>query len=140
LAKVTIARQFCGPPNSGNGGYVCGMIAKALDGPAKAVLRAPVPLDIELALEDAEGAIQLSSAEGLLIGMAAPGDAAVLPEPPASAIRRENSESTRSASPAAWTAPRAMACGSSPARSRARRKAMWPASGRRTPPSPMRTG
>lgn len=82
MPKVTIARQFCGPPNSGNGGYVCGVIAKDLPGPAKAVLRAPVPLDIELSLEGAEGAIQLTSAEGLLVGLAAPGDAAVLPEPP----------------------------------------------------------
>jgi hypothetical protein len=28
-----IGRQFRGPPNSGNGGYVCGVLAKGLDGP-----------------------------------------------------------------------------------------------------------
>jgi hypothetical protein len=82
LPNIVIGRQFCGPPNSGNGGYVCGVIARGLDGPAKAVLRAPVPLDIELSLDDAEGAIQLTSAEGLLIGISAPGDASVLPQPP----------------------------------------------------------
>lgn len=87
MPKITIARQFCGPPNSGNGGYVCGVIAKEfqsadLEGPAKAVLRAPVPLDVDLSLDPAEGAIQLTNAEGLLIGMAAPGDISVLPKPP----------------------------------------------------------
>jgi hypothetical protein len=30
-----IARRFCGPPDSGNGGYACGRIAEHLDGPAR---------------------------------------------------------------------------------------------------------
>ena len=96
MSKITIARQFCGPPNSGNGGYVCGVIAKGLEGPAKAVLRAPVPLDVELALGDVEGAIQLTSAEGLLVGMAAPGDVAVLPDlPPAPSLEAAREASAR---------------------------------------------
>ena len=40
MRDVVIARQFRGPPNSGNGGYVCGVLAQGFDGPATAVLRA----------------------------------------------------------------------------------------------------
>jgi NADPH:quinone reductase-like Zn-dependent oxidoreductase len=29
MQTMTIARRFRGPPNSGNGGYVCGMLAHA---------------------------------------------------------------------------------------------------------------
>lgn len=76
-----IGRQFCGPPNSGNGGYVCGVLAKGLDGPVTAVIRAPVPLDVDLGLETRDGASVLTGADGALIGQ---GGAATqpLPEPP----------------------------------------------------------
>jgi hypothetical protein len=50
LSKIQIGRQFCGPPNSGNGGYVCGVLASGIEGPATAVLRAPIPLDADLRL------------------------------------------------------------------------------------------
>ena len=33
LSKIVIGRQFRGPPNSGNGGYVCGVLAGDLPGP-----------------------------------------------------------------------------------------------------------
>ena len=52
MSKIVIRRQFCGPPNSGNGGYVCGVLARDIVGPATAVLRAPFPLDVVLALGD----------------------------------------------------------------------------------------
>jgi|CXWL01.1.fsa_nt_gi hypothetical protein len=41
----TIAAQFNGPPGSGNGGYVCGRLARFVGGVATATLRAPPPLD-----------------------------------------------------------------------------------------------
>ena len=40
-----IRKRFCGPPNSGNGGYVCGLLANALGEPAQVTLHAPPPLD-----------------------------------------------------------------------------------------------
>jgi hypothetical protein len=82
LSKITIGRQFCGPPNSGNGGYVCGVLANGLDGPVTAVLRAPIPLDIELGLEarDGGGNVLLGEADALI----AHGGPATqeLPQPP----------------------------------------------------------
>jgi hypothetical protein len=83
LAKITIARQFCGPPNSGNGGYVCGVLAKDIAGAATSVLRAPIPLDAELDLVLADGAVLMTDGAGALIGR---GDVARLeldiPPPP----------------------------------------------------------
>jgi hypothetical protein len=45
VAEVVIARRFCGPPASANGGYACGLLAGLLDGPAQVTLRSPPPLE-----------------------------------------------------------------------------------------------
>jgi hypothetical protein len=45
MQTITIARRFRGPPNSGNGGYVCGMLARYITGAAEVTLRAPPPLE-----------------------------------------------------------------------------------------------
>jgi acyl-coenzyme A thioesterase PaaI-like protein len=81
LTAIVIDRRFCGPPNSGNGGYVCGVLAGGIGGPARAVLRAPVPLDTELRLESRDGGVALLANEAALIGEASPA-AQALPEPP----------------------------------------------------------
>jgi hypothetical protein len=83
LAKIVIAQQFCGPPNSGNGGYVCGVLARDLEGPVTSVLRARVPLDVDLDLAMAEGAAVMTDPAGGLIGRGEPAAASLLPDPPA---------------------------------------------------------
>lgn len=83
MSKITIGRQFCGPPNSGNGGYVCGVLSKAIEGPATAVLRAPIPLDAELGLERREGLALLLGEAGTTIAQGGPATQD-LPEPPPS--------------------------------------------------------
>ena len=45
MPSMTIDRRYCGPPNSGNGGYVCGRLARHIAGGAEVTLRAPPPLD-----------------------------------------------------------------------------------------------
>lgn len=82
MAKISIAQQFRGPPNSGNGGYVCGVIARDIEGPATSVLRARVPLDIDLDLRREDGVMQLTDGHGAMVGTATPGDRALLPTPP----------------------------------------------------------
>ncbi len=82
MAKIVIPQQFRGPPNSGNGGYVCGVIAREIEGPATSVLRARVPLDVNLDLRREDGVMQLTDAQGAMVGTAAPGDRALLPVPP----------------------------------------------------------
>ncbi len=45
---MIVARRFNGPPDSGNGGYTCGLVAGVLGGVAEVTLRLPPPLDREL--------------------------------------------------------------------------------------------
>jgi hypothetical protein len=49
--QVIIDQRFCGPPNSGNGGYVCGLAAGYLPGEAEVTLRRPPPLGKALDVE-----------------------------------------------------------------------------------------
>jgi len=46
-----ISERFCGPPNSGNGGYVCGLVAKGLPGTVTVRLKVPPPLKTVLRRE-----------------------------------------------------------------------------------------
>lgn len=55
MARVIIQSRFNGPPDSGNGGYTCGVVASAVDGPSIATLRKPPPLERELVLEEENG-------------------------------------------------------------------------------------
>ena len=45
MTSMIIGRRYCGPPNSGNGGYVCGRLARHIPGGAEVTLRAPTPLE-----------------------------------------------------------------------------------------------
>ena len=44
MPSIIIDERYCGPPNSGNGGYVCGRLAAHIQGGAEVTLRAPPPL------------------------------------------------------------------------------------------------
>ena len=46
--EVQVHRRFRGPPTSGNGGYVAGLVAEWIDGPAEVDLLAPIPLEVPL--------------------------------------------------------------------------------------------
>lgn len=48
---LVIPSRFCGPPGSGNGGYVCGRIAAYVNGPVTVTLRRPPPLATPMAVE-----------------------------------------------------------------------------------------
>lgn len=45
-----IERRFHGPPESGNGGYTCGVLASFVNEPAQVTLRRPPPLDRPLSV------------------------------------------------------------------------------------------
>jgi len=49
--QVIIGSRFCGPPDSGNGGYTCGVVANFIDGAAEVTLRRPPPLNRPLNVE-----------------------------------------------------------------------------------------
>jgi hypothetical protein len=46
--EVEVHRRFRGPPTSGNGGYVAGLVAEWIEGPAEVDLLAPIPLEVPL--------------------------------------------------------------------------------------------
>ena len=60
MTSIVIDRRYCGPPNSGNGGYVCGKLAGHIRGGAEVTLRAPPPLDrpLDIVAKD-EGQFEL---------------------------------------------------------------------------------
>lgn len=51
MSSITIQKRFCGPPNSGNGGYTAGIIAANVPFSPKVTLRTPPPLDHSMQLE-----------------------------------------------------------------------------------------
>ncbi|MBK3665925.1 hypothetical protein JJE66_32485 [Bradyrhizobium diazoefficiens] len=48
MTEIIIDKRYCGPPNSANGGYVCGRLARHIPGGAEVTLRAPPRLDTPL--------------------------------------------------------------------------------------------
>lgn len=94
---VVVSPRFCGPPGSGNGGYVAGRLAArvATAGAVEVTLRRPTPVGVPLAArrgDPTEAAIALVDADGNLLAEAraaaiAPDDAPP-PIPSAAALER----------------------------------------------------
>jgi hypothetical protein len=71
MEKVTISQRFCGPPNSGNGGYSAGLLAKNIIGPSQVRLFSPPPLDTPMDLSYSGSQWQLKHGD-VLVGTALP--------------------------------------------------------------------
>jgi hypothetical protein len=64
---IVIGQRFCGPPDSGNGGYACGLVAARVDGPAEVTLRLPPPLDTPLVVAPvATGSVRVLDGDALV--------------------------------------------------------------------------
>jgi hypothetical protein len=48
LETVSVPARFSGPPNSGNGGYTCALLARHIGNPAEVTLRKPIPIEREM--------------------------------------------------------------------------------------------
>ena len=72
---MIIPSRFCGPPGSGNGGYVCGRIAAYVDGPVTVTLRRPPPLATPMTVEqNGQGSVRVLHGDALIAEAApAPG-------------------------------------------------------------------
>ena len=69
---ISIAARFCGPPGSGNGGYVAGMLANHAGRPMRVALRKPPPLTVPMVVRhQAEERLELRR-DGELIAEAEP--------------------------------------------------------------------
>lgn len=65
-SRITIARRFCGPADSGNGGYTAGSLARYVGGAAEVTLRRPPPLERALTVEVAGDRATLLDDDGLV--------------------------------------------------------------------------
>ncbi len=55
---LIVEKKYAGPPGIGNGGYVAGLLAREVRGPAQITLLRPTPLDTPLRLEhEADGVV-----------------------------------------------------------------------------------
>jgi hypothetical protein len=63
---VTIARRYCGPPDSANGGYACGLVAAHLQGEARVRLMVPPPLEVPLSLVQSGGNCRMTHGDVLV--------------------------------------------------------------------------
>jgi len=71
IGTISIDRRYCGPARSGNGGYVCGQLANFIDGPARAKLIKPPPLETRIDVFSEDSGI-VAYAGDTKIGMAEP--------------------------------------------------------------------
>jgi len=65
---IIVDARFCGPPRSGNGGYVCGCLAARLDGtgPVAVRLKAPPPIGRAMRVEVMPGGARLLDGEAVI--------------------------------------------------------------------------
>jgi hypothetical protein len=63
---IAIASRFCGPPDSGNGGYSAGLLATHLSGSVEVTLRSPPPLERPLNVVTKPGLSELLDGQRLV--------------------------------------------------------------------------
>lgn len=63
---LVIPSRYNGPPNSGNGGFTCGLVAGFVGPGAEVTLRKPPPLDIPLAISVVDGVTLVHDGETLI--------------------------------------------------------------------------
>ena len=66
-SNIRIARRFCGPPDSGNGGYSAGSLASLLAGACECTLRKPIPLERDLKTETFDDHARLLDSDEVVI-------------------------------------------------------------------------
>jgi len=106
---VTLARRYCGPPNSANGGYAAGRLAGFLPGCAEVTLHRPPPLDTPLNLVSTHAGVELWHA-GERIASAVPASLAIEPIAAPTAARAA-AAAARTFGAAAHTLPSCFVCG-----------------------------
>ena len=82
METLRIERRFCGPPDSGNGGYVSGRLAAFIDGPATVRLMVPPPLETHMEVRRTDGGVDLVHGETLMATARRAQPVADAPAPP----------------------------------------------------------
>lgn len=66
MDTIVVEARFRGPPDSVNGGYMCGRVAAFVDGTAEVTLRAPPPLDTPMRVERDDGTVTVHDGDTLI--------------------------------------------------------------------------
>lgn len=91
MTTVRIERRFRGPPSSGNGGYVAGLVAAALGGSNCTVtLKSPPPIDRDLTLETQDAIATLSENDKVVVTAAREPVDIEVPPPPSLEMARDS--------------------------------------------------
>ena len=109
LDQVIIARRFRGPPDSGNGGYSCGLLARHFDGPVEVTLKAPPPVDTPMAIVGGATRVRLMHGDSE-IASAIPA-VLELEVPEAPSLEQAAAASDRYVTPDAHGIPECFVCG-----------------------------
>jgi hypothetical protein len=64
--EIVIQERFCGPPDSGNGGYVCGLVARIIGGAAEVTLRRPPPIGRGLVVHRSSSGVAILDGEAVV--------------------------------------------------------------------------
>ena len=111
MQSVAIDRRFCGPPSSGNGGYVGGLLATHIDGGAEITLRVPPPLEQRLDITaGTDGAVELRAAD-IVIATARPVRLDISDIPPATFSEAEEAARRTPYDERNHTLPTCFVCG-----------------------------
>ena len=108
-SNVTILTRFRGPPNSGNGGYTCGLLASALGGCVEVTLRQPPPLEVPMRIEAHNDGVSLLHNE-TIIAIAKP-EAVEINSPPPPSFEDAASCTSKFAGFKAHAFPSCFVCG-----------------------------
>ncbi len=79
---IRIESRFCGPPDSGNGGYSAGLLAARLSGAVEVTLRSPPPLETPLNVATTSEAVKLLHGQRLVAEARQTSLELEIPEPP----------------------------------------------------------
>jgi hypothetical protein len=83
IDRLIIPSIFVGPPKIANGGYVCGLMANFIDGPADVLIKMPTPVDHEMQVVKLEdGTYYLMDGEKVVVQAKAASLDLDVPKPP----------------------------------------------------------
>lgn len=88
VETIRIPARFNGPPTSGNGGYVCGLLGSCLGGAAEVTLHVPPPLERSLSVVQHHDRVELCDGDTLI----AEGTTAAVDLTPPARVRLEDAE------------------------------------------------
>jgi len=92
---IRIPRRFHGPPESGNGGYVAGLLGACVQGASAVRLYSPPPLEVDLEVRREDATVVLARGE-TVVARARPTEVALeVPDPPGFGEAQEASERFR---------------------------------------------